>query len=184
MNNYSGTKLPFCVLAAVLCSVVPTQGQQQSQTQVLVPQAGESLAEAARRIRAEKPRHEAGRVYTSEDLSRLLPSGVSVVGQEPAAAADAPGTANSTAVKSDRNAEGLWRERISKLKAQMSEVDDKIERVNRNIANANGNGYAITIADLDLSLPGLLREEEQLQKQIDQLEEEGRKAGTDPGWFR
>lgn len=184
------TRSFFCLFAATMCSAVPAPGRLQprtsskSQTQAPAPQKEESLADAARRARAQKSMRGLGKVYTSEDLSSLPHAGVSVVGGDAVAGANSPVRLDSISRKPEQGAEGFWRERANTLKITMADVDAKIQRVNQNIANANGNGYAIRIADLDLSLPDLVQQRQKLQKQIDALEEAGRKAGAEPGWFR
>ena len=137
----------------------------------------------------EKPKH--GRIYTYEDLVQLPDSGVSVVGQESASGTGStaapeskPKAASGAEVKSAPAGEEYWRGRARTRQGKMAALDAEIARVQENIANAAGNGYDIHIDILDLSLPDLLKEKADLQTQIEQLEEDARKSGADPGWLR
>jgi hypothetical protein len=139
----------------------------------------------------EKAKSRLGKVYTDEDLSRLPKDGISIVGQE------TPSEAASSAVgkTDDRPASGqaqkaaipdekYWRSRARALQDKMNALDQKIAIVRENIANAAGHGYDIHTGSLDLSLPDLLNDKEELRKQIAELTEEARKAGAEPGWLR
>jgi hypothetical protein len=130
-------------------------------------------------------------MYTDEDLSQLPRNGVSIVGPEASASASSAAGPNSS-VRPPRkanqsntsNTEKEWRSRARKFQDQVSFLDGQIAKVRENIAYADGRGYDIHVDILDLSLDDLLKQKAALQKQIDALEEEARKAGADPGWLR
>jgi hypothetical protein len=131
------------------------------------------------------------RVYTNDDLSRLPNNSISVVGLEspthtaPTAVTELRQRPESDAtVKSAATGEEYWRGRARELQVKMSALDATIARVQENIANAAGHGYDIHTDILDLSLPDLLEQKADLQKQADSLDEEARKSGADPGWLR
>jgi hypothetical protein len=67
------------------------------------------------------------------------------------------------------------------LQERMNVLDQIIAIVREDIANAAGHGYDAHTDSLNLSLPDLLNEKEELQNQIT---EDARKAGADPAWLR
>ncbi len=119
-------------------------------------------------------------MYTNDDLSRLPNNSISVVGHEtpsrtaPTAATELRQKPESdAAVKSAATGEEYWRGRARELQVKMSALDATIARVQENIANAAGHGYDIHTDILDLSLPDLLEEKADLQKQAALLEGRG-----------
>jgi hypothetical protein len=166
----------------------------------------ESLGEAARRARARKTATPAAKVYTEEKVSRLSGRGVSVVGDgnqsgdssdaenvensEREASAGAAPKANS---QSSNSEEKMWREKARAIHDQMSQVDDRISKIQEEIQKygavsidpATGARQSIIyIEDRNAQIKQLEEQKAKLQSQLDALEEEGRKAGADSGWFR
>jgi hypothetical protein len=169
-----------------------SQSQAQSQPQ----QKDDSAADAAKKPAKDKPKPK--RVYTEEDLSGLRGNGVSVVG-------DANGTARANAPASQSSASGggdatksvkdeeYWRGRASQIKEQMVATDEAIKNLQEEIKKNGATGFdaqsglkqnVIYVDDRNARLKQLEQRRQDLDKQMDLLQEEGRKAGADSAWFR
>jgi hypothetical protein len=196
----------LCLLLLVLCPAPAALGQSQSQPppQPQSPppsqpqQKEESLGDAARKARAKKGKPEPGKVYTDDDLSGLRGS-VSVVGQDAPAGAASPDAGNSDAgpgaggAAKSGNDEKNWRGRARALLDQMAALDGEISKLKDEIKKYGNGGFdaasglqknVIYIEDRAGQVKNLEKQKEELQKQMDSLQEEGRKAGAPPAWFR
>jgi hypothetical protein len=167
----------------------------------------ESLGEAARRARAQKSAAPAVKVYTEDKVANLSGHGVSVVGDgnrsgdssdaengeisegQPNAAAGAA-KANTSSGNSE---EKMWREKAQAIHDQMAQVDARIGKIHEEIQKygavsidpATGARQSIIyIEDRNAQIKQLEEEKAKMQSQLEALEEEGRKAGADSGWFR
>lgn len=165
-----------------------SQSQPQSQPQ----QKDDSAADAAKKPQKDKPKPK--RVYTEEDLSGLRGNGVSVVGDANAPArSNAPASQPSgDATKSVRDEE-YWRGRASQIKEQMAATDEAIKNLQAEIKKNGATGFdaqsglkqnVIYVDDRNARLKQLEQRRQDLDKQMDLLQEEGRKAGADSAWFR
>jgi hypothetical protein len=189
----------FCLANAALGqSTSPASPQSQSQPQ---PQQKEdSVADAARKAKDKKGKSEPGKVYTEEDLSGLRSNPVSVVGQGASEANASPEAMNADAkpeaagaAKSGKNDEEYWRGRTRKIQDQIAAVDQAIEKTKDEIKKYGNGGYdarsgakknVIYIIDRGSNLKELEKKKEELEKQLELLREEGRKAGAPAEWFR
>jgi hypothetical protein len=118
--------------------------------------AAESLGEAARRARAQKTKSDPGapKVYTDDKLSQLSGHGVSVVGDGNSGGGSSSGE---------------------------SSFSNSGENSGANVgANSGGNGGN----DRNAKIKQIEERKAGLQGQLEALEDEGRKAGADSGWFR
>jgi hypothetical protein len=168
-----------------------TQSQAQSQPE----QKDDSAAAAAKKPSKDKPKPK--KVYTEEDLSGLRGNGVSVVGDANGPArANAPASQSSAsggdATKSVRDEE-YWRGRASQIKEQMVATDEAIKNLQEEIKKNGATGFdaqsglkqnVIYVDDRNARLKQLEQRRQDLDKQMDLLQEEGRKAGADSAWFR
>jgi chromosome segregation ATPase len=165
-----------------------SQSQPQSQPQ----RKDDSAADAAKKPQKDKPKLK--RVYTEEDLSGLRGNGVSVVGDANAPArSNAPASQPSgDATKSVRDEE-YWRGRASQIKEQMAAADEAIKNLQAEIKKNGATGFdaqsglkqnVIYVDDRNARLKQLEQRRQDLDKQMDLLQEEGRKAGADSAWFR
>lgn len=173
---------------------VPPTSQAESPA---TPQK-DSLADAARKARAKKGKFSPLKVYTDDDVSgNQGGSGVSVVGQQSGAggSADAAkGDAGSQAgTKSGKSDEEFWRSKARRLHDQMAAVDQEIAKLQDDIRKNGSSGFdassglqqnVIYVDDKNARVQKLQNHKADLQKQLDQLQEEGRKAGAPAGWFR
>jgi glucose/arabinose dehydrogenase len=167
----------------------PPSPQQQQQ-----PPREDPLVAASKKAKADKAKTAPRKVYTEEELSKLKSDGVSVVGEERFESAEAttksePGKAQGAPVKD----EAYWRGRASKIREQMEEMDRRIEKLKEEIRTGGSAGFSATtsqkesviyIHDRNAQIKQLEDRKAALQKQLDDLMEEGRKAGANPGWFR
>ena len=98
----------------------------------------------------------------------------------------------SAAPSGDRN-EAYWRQRARAIKDQIEGVDQQIDKVKQEIAKSGPASFdpttgltqnVIVLHDRNADLQRLQERKQNLEKQLDDLTDEGRKAGADPGWFR
>jgi hypothetical protein len=152
----------------------------------------ETLGEAARQ-NAEKPKPKPKHVYTDDDLSSMG-GAISVVGD---ASSSGQSADNSNAQTSDASSgsrdEAYWRGQADGIKRQIADVDRQIEDKKAEIAKAGPTSFdpsaglsqgVIIIHDRNAELKDLEDRKQGLENQLDQLADEGRKAGADSGWFR
>jgi hypothetical protein len=178
--------------------------EPQMQSQEAPPP--ESLGEAARKARAQKPAAPAAKVYTEDKVARLSGRGVSVVGdgnqsgdsseaesagnpeREPSA-----GGASKANASSGNSDEKMWREKARAIHDQMAQIDERISKIQEEIQKYGAVSFdpstglrqnVIYVEDRNAQIKQLEEQKAKLQSQLDSLEEEGRKAGADSGWFR
>jgi hypothetical protein len=157
----------------------------------------ETLADAARQ-NAQKAKPKPKHVYTDDDISSVG-GRISVVGDASSSDSSADGAdANAGAQgngagPSGSNDEAYWRSRADAIKSQIADVDRQIEDKKAEIAKAGPTSFdpsaglsqgVIVIHDRNAELKDLEDRKQSLEDQLDQLADEGRKAGADSGWFR
>lgn len=182
------------LMLAVFWLAGTAQGQSQPPPQSPPPQKKESAADAARKVQAEKAKAKPKKVYTEDDLSGLQPGGVSVVGKETSAEEEKDTNAETEGgAAKPLKGEAYWRGRARRLHDQMAAVDKEIAKVKDEIAKTGGGGFDVStglkqnviyIDDRNTRLQKLEKQKEKLEKDMDQLQEEGRRAGALPEWFR
>src|SRR5467141_569257 len=173
-----------------------TQAQPPSQAQPANPdqprQKEDSLAEAARKAKAKKAAAAKGKVYTEDDLSGLKGPGVSVVGDAPKKGAR---RVRPTDPGGDggENSEEYWRGRARQILDAIAQTDEQITQKREEIKKFGSGGFDVTtgmkdniayINDRNGQLKDLEKRKADLEKQLDELQDEGRKAGASPAWFR
>jgi hypothetical protein len=169
----------------------PSASSSQAQPAATSPpsQKEDSPAEAARKAKANKPATAKGKVYTEEDLAGMSGRGISVVGEVPKKGA--------TSLEPDRAAgddkEEYWRRRAQEILGQITAVDEAIAQKKEEIKKFGSGGFDVTtgmkdnvayIRDRNGQLQRLEKRKADLEKKLDELQEEGRKAGASPAWFR
>jgi hypothetical protein len=166
--------------------------QAQPATPGQPPQKEDSAAEAARKAKAKKPAAAKGKVYTEDDLSGMKGPGVSVVGEAPKKGAR---RARPTDPGGDggENSEQYWRGRAQEILGQIAAVDQAIASMKDDIKKYGSGGFDVTtgmkdniayINDRNGQLKNLEKGKADLEKQLDELQDEGRKAGAPASWFR
>jgi hypothetical protein len=178
-----------------------TQTEPQMQDQSAP--AAESLGDAARKARAQKANASKPKVYTDDSVQNLSGHGVSVVGDGAGGGGssyvgDASASANAGAggggqAPAGGNQEQYWRGRAAAIRSQMAQCDQKISEIQDDIAKhgavtvdpmSGAQAGVIYVEDRNQEIKKVEQQKAGLQGQLEALEEEGRKAGADSGWFR
>lgn len=170
-----------------------TSPQSASQGTTQTDSAGQpqSLADAARKASAEKDKPKAKRVYTEDDLANIHGT-ISVVGDKSSDSGDRD-QADDTPRSSAGNNEAYWRSRARNIKEQISDTDRRIAEVKAEIAKSGAASFdpstglsqgVIIIHDRNAQVKQLEDRKASLQRQLDDLADEARKAGADSGWTR
>lgn len=181
-----------------------SSNEPQMESQEAPP--AESLGEAARRARAQKSAAPAAKVYTEDKVANLSGHGVSVVGDgnRSGDSSDAENAENSerepsaggapkASSQAGNSEEKMWREKAQAIHDQMSQIDVRISKIQEEIQKygavsidpATGARQSIIyIEDRNAQIKQLEEQKGRLQSQLEALEDEGRKAGADSGWFR
>jgi len=175
----------------------PSSQQSSSQTQSQPPQKEESAAEAAKKTEKEKAKPK--KVYTEEDLAGLRGNGVSVVGNDKPAAPGAAATSKANGktktgvVPMSGQDEEYWRGKARGLLQRIAATEQRIEAKKDEIKKLGNGGFDITtgmkdniayIQDRNAQLQELEKHKADLQKQLDELQDEGRRVGAPSSWFR
>lgn len=171
--------------------------QSSSQTQSQPQQKEESTADAAKKAQKEKAKPK--KVYTEEDLAGMRGNGVSVVGDDKPAGAGGAGT-NSADGKTKTGVvpmsgqdEEYWRGKASGLLGRIAATEQQIAKLQDDIKKYGSGGFDVTtgrkdniayINDRNGQVKELEKRKADLEKQLDDLQDEGRKAGASPAWFR
>jgi hypothetical protein len=180
-----------------------TAAQSDPQMQDQSAPAAESLGEAARRARAQKAKTATAKVYSDDSVSKLSGHGVSVVGdgQVGGGSSDSGSAGGAAAASSGTpggsgaagSGEQYWRGRANAIRAQMAQCDQKISEIQDEITKhgavtvdpmSGAQAGVIFVEDRNAQIKQVEHQKEGLQSQLDELAEEGRKAGADSGWFR
>ena len=168
----------------------PTPQQPRAQAPPPAPPKDESVADAAKKSQKDKPKPK--KVYTEDDLSGMHKGAVSVVGNENK---KSPRRARTTEPEGeyDPNSEEYWRGRAQPILDDIVATDAQIEQLKEDIKKYGASGIDVTtgmkdnvayIHDRNGQIQDLQKKKADLQKQLDDLAEEGRKAGAQPAWFR
>jgi hypothetical protein len=162
----------------------------------------ESLGEAARKARAQKAQASASKVYTEDKIAGLSGHGVSVVGDGNQASGSsgsessygvAGGGSGNGAASGGKSDEQFWRNKARAIHDQMAQIDERIAKIQEEIQKYGAVSFdpasgvrqnIIYVEDRNAQIKQLEGQKARLQSQMDSLEEEGRKAGADSGWFR
>jgi hypothetical protein len=165
--------------------------------------AADSLGEAARKARAQKAKAADGaaapkKVYTDDSVSSLSGHGVSFVGGSGSSGdsnTSGSGASGGSAAPpaQGQSQEAYWRGRAQAIRNQMAQIDQQISRVQDDIAkngavsvdpSSGAQQGVIIVEDRNMEIKRLEDQKAGLQTNLDDLAEEGRKAGADSGWFR
>jgi hypothetical protein len=156
----------------------------------------QSLGDAARAAKAQKDNSKAKRVYTGDDLAHIHGT-ISEVGNGSSGDRSTEdgysGAASEENQSSAANKEAFWRERARVIQDQIAAVDQQIEQKKVEISKAGPASMdpstgltqnVIIIHDRNAELKSLQDRRQNLERQLDSLADQGRRAGADPGWFR
>jgi hypothetical protein len=198
--------LPLFLAITISSSLAFCQSQpssQSAQSQPLPPaqpqQKDDSKTDAAKKKEKEKPK--AKKVYTEEDLSSMR-GGVSVVGDSNPAApsSDETGTAGAKGASGRVGAgvvpmsgqdEKYWRGKAKEILDEITAIDQEIAKTKDEIKKYGADGFdaasrlgVIYVDNRASKVQQLEKRKSDLEKKLDQLQEDGRKAGAAPEWFR
>jgi hypothetical protein len=175
-------------------AAAPNEPQMQDQS---APPA-ESLGETARRARAQKAKTATAKVYSDDSVSTLSGHGVSVVGDGKAGGGSSYSgnsySGGGAAVQGSAGSqEAYWRGRANAIRGQMAQCDQKISEIQDEIAKhgavtvdpmSGAQAGVIFVEDRNAQIQQVQKQKEGFERQLEDLAEEGRKAGADSGWFR
>jgi hypothetical protein len=174
----------------------PAQPPAATQTSDATP-AENSLAEASRKAKAKKEKLARGKVLTDDDLSGIRGNGVSVVGDGTSGGSGSKSADGSPALgeasESGAHDEQYWRGKSRDLLDQISATDQEIAKTQEEIKKYGNVGFdpstglkknVIYVDDRQTKVKKLEERKQDLQRQLEQLEDEGRKEGAPPAWFR
>jgi hypothetical protein len=189
---------PFAATLAQSSSSQQPAAQSQSQPQAKPassdqpPPKEDSLAEAARKAKEKKPATAKPKVYTEDDLSGMKGTGVSVVGETPGTSARDPKTTSPNNGGGENNEE-YWRGKARQILDAIADTDQQMAQKQDEIKKYGNGGIDVTtglkdniayVNDRTGQLKTLEKHKTDLLKQLDDLQEQGRKAGASPSWFR
>jgi hypothetical protein len=175
----------------------PASAEPQLQDQS-APQ-DQSLGAVARQAKAQKAKSEPAKVYTEDKLAGLSGHGVSSVGSGNSGGGGSYGgnaynnAAASGGGQSLGSNESYWRGRANGIRGQMAQLDAQIAGIREEIKKkgavtvdpmSGASAGVIYIEDRNRQIRQIEDQKAKLQQSLEDLAEEGRKAGADSGWFR
>jgi predicted RNase H-like nuclease (RuvC/YqgF family) len=180
------------VLAPVLwLTGLPVAAQPQDASQ----QTGDPVADAARKAReSKKDVPKPKKVWTDDDLKKATPETVSTVGTT-GTPTTVQTTGNATTGQ-DQNGEAAWRAKFKDQRDKIARAEKELDILQRELEKAQLQYYpdpqkAMTeqnsradINDKTAKIDAKKKEIEQLKQGLDDLEDQLRKAGGQPGWAR
>jgi DNA repair exonuclease SbcCD ATPase subunit len=184
----------FVLVSGLCLAGLSAAAQPQDSSQ----QTGDAVADAARKAReskkgAPKPK----RVITDDDLKKATPDTVSTVGTGSGAAASTTvQVAGDTNKVEDPNGEKVWRKRFKDAHDQIAKAEKELDILSRELEKAQLEYYpdpqkAMTqqnsradINDKTAKIDAKKKEIEQLKQSLNDMEDQLRKSGGDPGWAR
>jgi peptidoglycan hydrolase CwlO-like protein len=199
-NGKRLNKKIFWASLAVLWPAAAALGQSQQDSSQASPQAQEQKkpdADAAKKPEKEKTKPK--KVYTEEDLSGMRGNGVSVVGDEKPQDSGAAGTKKTDGkpktgvTPMSGQDEEYWRGKARAILDEITATEQEIAKTKDEIKKYGGDGFDATtglkdniiyIDNRNSKVQQLEKHKADLEKKLDQLSEEGRKAGAAPSWFR
>ena len=171
----------------------PANSPSQNQSQASAPKTTPAAAPAsAQKTPPAKKKH----VFTEEDLAGIK-GGVSVVGDPnaPSQTTASPQNSDEVAGNSDsgKKDEKYWRDRAAQLHAQMDNLDQQIKDLQADIQKNGASGFdpqkglkdnVIYVDDKNARLQKMQKQRADLDQKLDDLQDEGRKAGIPSSWVR
>jgi hypothetical protein len=175
-------------------SSAPAQTPAQSQPAALDPPPAkqDSPAEAARKAKANKATPAKGKVYTEDDLKSMKGPGVSVIG-DPSRKGPRRAQPQDPDDDNGQSPEAYWRGRAQQFLDAIAQTDEQIAQKKEEIKKFGSGGFDVTtgmknniayINDRNAQLKQLEAHKADLERQFEELQDEGRKAGAPSSWFR
>src|ERR1700682_6777730 len=195
----------FVIVPALCLAGVSVAAQQQGAPQ---QQTGDPVADAARKARekkkdAAKPK----KVYTDDDLKTSAPASEAAPTPAPAVASgpEAAKTAQvagdaakggDTTKTEDPNSEAAWRKRFQAQRDKIAKAEKELDILGRELEKAQLEYYPDPqkalkeqydhgdINKKSTKIDAKQRELDQLRQGLNDMEDQLRKSGGDPGWAR
>jgi len=182
----------LCLIAAPIFATPQNASQQPS---------GDSVADAARKAREEKEKKNAAKpkkVYTDDDLNHGSSGSANVPADNTGNAQSAaePSQASAANGTTDKNGEAAWRKRFKDQNEKIAKAEKELDLLQRE-QNKSGTQYYSDpqkalmeqysrkeINDRAAKIEAKKQEIAKLKQGLDDMEEELRKSGGDPGWAR
>ena len=182
------------MIAAALCLAGLSAAAQQ--------QTGDAVADAARKAReSKKDAPKPKKVYTDDDLKKSAPTPGAASTLAPG---NASGTAEATTAQNagdatkteDPNSESAWRKRFQAQRDKIAKAQRELDILGRELEKAQVEYYPdpqkamqqqntrAEINAINGKIDAKKQELDQLKKGLDDLEDQLRKSGGDPGWAR
>jgi chromosome segregation ATPase len=183
--------VPFLSLLG-FAAAARQQGSSQQQT-------GDPVADAARKAReSKKDAPKPKKVYTDDDFKSAVPEPAAASGDKSGTAAAKAGDKAKTgdAPEEDPNGEKAWRKLFQAQRDKIAKAEREIDVLTRELEKAQIQYYpdpqkALTeqnnradINEKNAKIEAKKKELEQLKQGLDDLEDQLRKSGGDPGWAR
>jgi len=186
--------------SASTASQTPSQSGSEPTTTAQTDSGNQpqSLGDAARKANAQKEKPKSKHVFTDEDMSSVGGT-ISVVGDGSSGANSPESRNSSTGPQEDSRSsstakdEAYWRGKAGAIKDQIAAVDEQIQEKRDEITKAGPTSFdtstglsqnVIIVHDRNAELKELEQRKQKLETQLDDLADQGRKAGADSGWFR
>jgi len=197
------TRFAFCMAFPLFWPLASLNAQSQSSSQQSPPsqqpqpQASSPAqtkdapaADAAKKTGKAKPKPK--KIYTEDDLSGMGRGSVSVVGKE---SRKKPRRTQTDDQDGDYapNSEEYWRGRSQPILDEIAATEQQIGQLKEDIKKYGNGGFDVQtgrqdniayIHDRNAQVEALQKRKAALQKELEDLEDEGRKAGAQPAWFR
>jgi|SRR6267378_3389567 len=189
------------IVAALCMAGLSAAARQQGSSQ---QQTGDPVADAARKARekkkdAPKPK----KIYTDDDVKKSAPepaaapgvAGGTVAATAAQAAGGSAKTGDATKTE-DPNGQAAWRRRFQAQRDKIAKLMKEVDILGRELEKAQMEYYpdpqkALTqqnsraeINAINAKIDGKKKEVAELQQGLDDMEEQLRKSGGDPGWAR
>jgi hypothetical protein len=181
-------------VSAVYLAGLPGRAQSQSAAQ---QPSGDPVADAARKAREEKktaPKPK--KVFTDDDVKPANSAPASSPSAPGVAAAEGTQKADDAGKTADPNSEAAWRKRFRDQRDKMDKAQKELDVLQREEDKSQVQYYSDPqkalmeqnnrkdINDKQAKIEAKKQEIAQLQQGLDDLEDQLRKSGGDPGWAR
>ncbi len=197
--------VPAMCLVGLSAAARPQDSSQQ--------QTGDAVADAARKAReSKKDAPKPKRVITDDDLKRSAPAPAAAPASAPVdangattattgqAAGDSSKAGNTAkagdAPKEDPNGEAAWRKRFKDAHDQIAKAEKELDILGRELEKSQMEYYPdpqkalkeqnnrAEVNDKRAKIEAKKKELDQLRQALNNLEDELRKSGGNPGWAR
>ena len=177
----------FMILPALCLAGMAASAQQQ----------GDPVADAARKAReAQKEKPKPKKVYTDDDVKKSAPDSTTPANPGDSSAVAIQQRAGDPGKNDDPNGESAWRKRFKDARDKIARAEKELEVLQREFEKAQTQYYSdptkamneqnnrAEINDKQAKIDAKKKEIDQLKLATDDLEDQLRKSGGDPGWAR